>query len=39
MGHATPEMTNHYMHLDPEVGREVAKLLDLDGGQTKATAT
>jgi integrase len=34
MGHATPEMTNHYMHLAPDTEREVIKLLDLGGGQT-----
>lgn len=39
MGHATSEMTNHYMHLAPDAEREVVKLLDLGGGQAKAMAT
>jgi integrase len=38
-GHSTAEMTAHYMHLDPEPGREVAKLLDLSGSQVDIALT
>jgi integrase len=39
MGHTTAEMTAHYMHLDPEVGREVARLLDLSGSHVDIALT
>jgi integrase len=39
MGHSSADMTAHYMHLDPKVGREVAKLLDLSGSQVDIALT
>jgi len=39
MGHATSEMTSHYVHLLPSMGREVVNLLNLSGDNVNIAST